>query len=95
MVPVVTISLGEMKMFILIVTSEYNVITFENINERSAIKDNLLFKTSHQRKLKCKILYIFQFCFCFCHVIASFIILKIMPNDFGLRILVELIKCVG
>jgi hypothetical protein len=35
------------------------------------------------------------FCFCFCHVIASFIVLKIMQWIFGLRILVELIKCVG
>jgi hypothetical protein len=33
--------------------------------------------------------------FCFCHVIASFIMLKIMQWIFGLRILVELIKCVG
>jgi hypothetical protein len=30
--------------------------------------------------------------FCFCHVIASFIMLKIMQWIFGLRILVELIK---
>jgi hypothetical protein len=35
------------------------------------------------------------FCICFCHVIASFIMLKIMQWIFGLRILVELIKCVG
>ena len=62
-------------------------------------QDELVLNISSETKEIDELLALF-FClslifFCFCHVIASFIMLKIMQWIFGLRILVELIKCVG